>query len=179
MIDLKFKLNKSDRFHVTDEYISNGHWLVSRKVLKNPHLDKPIRKVFEKTVHLSPGRYNEGLDRGPESNIAAVDLKRLIPSKLSYEAATITEEGFVANATKDSHTGLLKSMGVKLKSENKIAWIDVTYLPLVQCAIGAGNQIFIKDELTPVIIDVAGEFFAIIMPMRGPAPVTWKVPGSI
>ena len=70
----RFKIDKTKKFFIGKDYVSDGHWLVFRKALSHPKLPKVIAKLFT----LEIGIYADG-----------VKLRNVLESERTADASSL------------------------------------------------------------------------------------------
>lgn len=145
-----FTLDKSKVHHVTEDWVSNGHWAIRRDRLVVDRKN-PLRRPLMKLVQYPIGRYEPGFL--PSYNKPA-DITAVIPKTLNnYSAATLTRD-----AKYDD--GAIRY--VILQSETTTAGIAPEYVPL----LSLGTEVLIKDRTSPIVVRQDDEVVAVIMPVR-------------
>jgi hypothetical protein len=156
---IKFKIKRSDCFTVTEKYLTNGHWLITRDLM----LDN--MREFRPIMYLSNGRYYKGTT-GPRTDFTD-SLDRLIPDPSGYVDAKITDEARVSN---DKIIGIrlvfkkeIIGKDFKKKEVETSTWVAPEYYWI----LSLGDKVMVKDELSPIcVLSKADKVKAIVMPVR-------------
>jgi hypothetical protein len=156
MIKIAFKLDPTGRLYKTDEYYSNGHWLVRRKYAQ---LNKAIAKALAPLAPLANGGYANGykFERTVEST---PDMDRVIPSRDGYVKAHLS-----GRATIRLEAGSVEAVELipdEFNSGGEAADIDPVYAPLL--LLGTPH---VRKQNEPVIVIANDDTIAaVIMPRR-------------
>lgn len=148
----KFKISKTDGIYVTNEWIINRHWLVSKYAVQLWLLQKK-KAVLPLKPYLSfeDGKYEDGV----RVHANPLDVKRLIPERDGYSPISLSEEAVVSS-------GGFVSAYVYKNSVGDRFGVGPTYVPLVACAQSVHGR---KAEL-PLILLEADEIVGVVMPVR-------------
>ena len=149
----KFTIKKSERLMVSDKYICNGHWLVTKEAVEHsPGAPKPLKKV----LHYKNGKYENGEFFSDD----LPNFETVIPKRDKYKpinADTIDAKIYAWD-------GEIKSYILYFNEDEKIG-LNPNYYPLITM----GNA-FAKDAKSPILVldseDLNGNLQAVVMPMR-------------
>lgn len=149
----KFKINKGDRLYLSEKYVCNGHWLITRAAAQSHVAPKPLKDL----TRFAFGSYPSGIAGGVATGMP--DMDAIIPKRDGY--ALIDRKPTRAVFRSDDLT--IESY-VYQCGDFEIA-IDPIYAPL----LGMGS-VYAKAAGEPIIIlggDTLGdEFVGVIMPRR-------------
>ena len=153
MLTPKFKINLGvlDRIFVTQDYLSNGHWLVVRK-----NLNKEGLKMFKPLQDKKEGTYY-GKDFGDPTT---PDMTQVIPKRDGYKPLNFEPSRVIfKNESID-----ISSYVYSVQDSHEIG-VDVTYAPLLTLGYA-----YSKDKNSPIIVlnsnDLNGDLIAVVMPRR-------------
>ena len=163
----KFTIPKHDRLIIEKDYISNGHWMIHRRVLSLPHCPNPLKKL----EHVPLGTYQMGLSgfRHEPGDIC----KMIIPIRDSYAPLKPNPVGVSFVGETDTIRAYLFQGEMDFQ---KIA-IAPQYVPLLRLGsiFGDFSENPVKApspggvSVNPILITdgtINDDFLAIIMPMR-------------
>lgn len=148
----KFSIG-SDRLYITDKYLSNGHWLVTREIAKShvaPTALKPLLSCLN-------GGYFNGLKGGRDTE-ATPEMDHIVPKRdgylpLSQDPARVK---FRYNDEIESYVFTCGDFEIG---------INPKYVPLLRMGFGHA-----KDPKSPILVladkSLNGDLMAVIMPMR-------------
>lgn len=152
MLNLTFKLDSKSRMYITDEFYTNGHWLVRRaSLVKSKHLNS----AFKPLVNMPNGSYDNGY-KNERTKDTTPNIQSIIPSLSEYKLALLSGRVTI---------GYSQINQVEIESEDKSVncLIDPLYLPLLSL-----GKVFIISGEKPIIItdEVDDTIVALIMPIR-------------
>lgn len=149
----KFTVNKNAPLYVGEEYLSNGHWLVTRQAVRAFPVLKPLAPYLDKLL----GKYdlNQWLtDKLPDFN-NVIPKRDSMSGRISETPDGVTFDGDTIK------TIILKVISVKDGHEFRIG-VDPSYLPIVRLGVA-----WTKDETSPIRVeDNNGNLLAVVMPRR-------------
>jgi hypothetical protein len=171
-MNLQFKLNKTDRYFISEKYLCNGRWLTTKDAVKRSNT-KDITRSLTQLASLSIGTHS-GLPGSRHYYVSdkVSDLDRIIPKRDGYLPINIKKP----QVTWDCDTNLLKVFIFEVKKsdlDEKGNVIDASfkigvspnYVPLLSLGYG-----FAKDSLSPILIldgpTLNDQLVGLVMPMR-------------
>jgi len=163
-LEPKFKINKSDRLYITDDYFSNGHWIVARNSIQK-RIDCPVSKQLQQLLCLRNGAYYDGPTGFPKEYSG--DITRVIPKRDEYLPIIDTPAGvkFVGNAIHAYYFFIQKIDEETREDQSFQIYVDPSYVPLIRLGYG-----FAKSKLDPILIlkeqDINSDLVGAVMPMR-------------
>ena len=148
----QFKCDIKDLTIVTEKWLSNGHWLVRRSAVKHD-------KRFKNSTNLVYGRYRNGEFMTKDTDDAAYEnvipklenLKPLVKDEVNSSHITVNGDG----SLKCTRVDFLIEGGESVGLDPKYA-----------CLLSLGNRAYGLDEKTPVVVTLADEIVAVVMPRR-------------
>lgn len=151
----KFTIGK-ERLHITENILSNGHWLVTRYAAQSPVAPKALKPLLSAIN----GTYYDGLVNGV-SVPTTPDMAQVIPKRDGYLPLLEQSQGVEFRADTD------EVLAYKFQPQCGSFTIGVAtkYVPMLR--LGFAHA---RDALSPIIVldsrDLNGELLAIVMPMR-------------
>jgi hypothetical protein len=156
MLKPKFTLDKNERLYLTEKYVSNGHWLLTRTACNVARMLK-ITKAFDLLDSMHVGRYDTGISGGKTCDVKPDMLDSVIPVRDGYKPVSKSPVGVVFDGT--------TVRTYKYSSDGFETGINPKYVPLLE--LGHAHA---KDADHPILIldskDLNGELMAVIMPVR-------------
>lgn len=153
MLVPKFKLEKTDRVYITDKYLCNGKWLLTRESAKSPVAPKSLAPLLS----LKTGSYHDGIAGGWTSE-QTPDMAQVIPKRDGYKPLGVAPigVGFSSEVNISSY---------RYQGEGFVIGVSPLYVPLLQL-----GHCFAKDALSPILIldgySLNDNLVGIVMPMR-------------
>ena len=156
----KFNISKTESLHLTDKWITNGHWMVKRDKADSRTAPKALKTLLS----LKLGSYRDGLSYGLTSETTP-DCESIIPTRNGY--LPLSNHGNPETITFKQDSDEINAYIYKAgngESEIKIG-VAHKYVPLLRM-----GYVHVKAPTAPIIIldseDLNGELIAIVMPMR-------------
>lgn len=153
MLQPKFTVGRSDRLYITEKYLCNGHWLVTRDCAANimgPKALKPLLSVQH-------GTYFDGLSGG-KSKDETPDTAQAIPKRDGYELLELDPVGVEFKNSDWIGAYVFQGKGFRVG-------VAPQYVPLLRM-----GRAFAKDHTGPIIVlggdSLNDELVAVVMPMR-------------
>jgi len=156
-----FKIPKDTRLYLSDLFISNGHWLLTRAVAESHISPKPIKALLA----LKNGTYYDGANSGPSRETTS-DMTAVIPKRDGYLPLSRSPISVSFKDASDEITAYGFGCG------GETVFVDPSYVPLIRMGFGFGKPVTSgrKRETNPVIVlggdTLNDELLAVIMPMR-------------
>jgi hypothetical protein len=152
MLVPKFTIGK-ERLFVTDKYLCNGHWLVTKDAAKSPIAPKS----FKPLLTCISGTYYDGL-AGGLSQETTPDVTQAIPKRDGYELLEADPVAVEFSNCDNIGAYIYQGKGFRIG-------VAPQYVPLLRMGF-----CFAKEERAPILI-LAGntlndELVGIVMPMR-------------
>lgn len=159
-----FKVKNSDRFYVTPDYVTNGHWLIKKDMIrKNYQAPKPLTYVLD----YKPGTYHEGFAKGMTSE-KIMEIDHVIPKRDGYLLLTRNPVG--CEFSDDTIKAYIFESEELIENDDGIAekiriGIQPQYVPLLRMGFA-----FAKDSRSAILI-LAGntlndDLIGVVMPIR-------------
>ena len=160
---ITYKFDKNSDWKRTDNYVTNGHFLMSVQFLADQKRKLPWMK---KILSMQNGSYFYG---EWSREFDEKHLKQIIPDPKHPAYRKI--ESFKPVDSEITENMLVKSVAIKIKTSldderDSTRWVDPAYatflsLPLI-------DQWLNKGPLDPIVGMRGQDVVAVIMPMRGP-----------
>lgn len=154
----KFTTGK-ERLHISDKYLCNGHWLVTRDAAKGPMAPK----AFKALLSVKNGSYHDGIANGITVETPP-NMEQIIPKRDGYELLFEQAQGVQFRADTD------EIIAYKFNPQNTgtnefTIGVNPDYVPVMRMGYA-----FAKDALSPILIldgrTLNDNLVGIVMPMR-------------
>lgn len=149
MLIPKFRANTDLRVYATDEWITNAHWLVNRKMLGNTKFPLPLRKLRD----LPNGSYPCGVNLGLSVGATMPHLEKMIPKNKEGWRRIESSPYAVGFHNRGIVIGEYK---YKIIDSDAEVWVNPDYVQLMEVgtcwADNEGKKIWIEHADTTLAI---------------------------
>ena len=156
---LKLKVAKSERIYFDGTLISNGHWMYPAKSVKLSRKD--LQSLVDAGVKFSDRADGFGAQTGTDACVP--NLKAVLPKDLTTRNGDPSK--FILTACFE------ESEATPIDCHNRVTWFDTAYARPI---MDAGGSIHPDPEkpLSCAVVQLPGEAFGILMPLRPPSTVS-------
>lgn len=143
----------AERLHISEKYISNGHWMLTRDAIKSPMAPKPLSPLLS----CLNGTYYNGIKGGRDQETTP-DFASIIPIRDGFKPLSDepTRVKFRYNDEIESYVFACDSFEIG---------VNPKYVPLLR--MGCAHA---KDSHSPILIlsdkTLNGDLIGLVMPMR-------------
>lgn len=153
MVDLIFKVKTTETLYLSDEWLSNGHWMIKRKDAHNMIGTRKHLRGLKEILKIKEGRYVLGKNKapipGPFPNFAIPDIEAGPRTKL-----------WLSNEVR-WRNGKLRSIALLNNKGNKI-FVNPVYYALFE-----PFKLYGDGDMEPVLVrNKLDQDIGCIMPMR-------------
>lgn len=150
----KFNLAKQDRVYITDEYFTNGEFLITRSSMNSPLAPKALKVL----ANFLPGTYGEGTGK-PITSEKTPDCGSVIPKRDGYKTMAIAPIGVKFMLEMDT------IQAYQFECPGFVICVSPAYVPILRLGVP-----FAKDKASPIIIlsegNLNSDLIGLVMPMR-------------
>lgn len=156
MLTPRFKINKTDRIYLTEDFLCNGYWLIAHK---NPSYLWKIEKIVSPILQLKCGAYTLGINK-PMTDTKTPDMATIIPKREGYKVLKPTP--ISANFKNELN---IDAFVYETQDESLKIGVNTDYVELL--SLGTCHA---KDKSSPILVlsdeSLNGDLIAVVMPYK-------------